>query len=99
MRKITQDAVHAFHNGYNFKRDNTRVVKEHSGLVTMYLHGNCIATNGFLSGIMISNGGWSSNTTKERLNGVIGRGRIVQRNHQWYLDGKAWDGSPILIKD
>ena len=47
----------------------------------LLLHGNCIAkrVNGK---IFISNAGWNSNTTKERLNG-LGAG-IYQKNYEWY---------------
>ncbi len=52
--------------------------------------------------IAITNCGWESNTTKERLNGVIQavglNYGLVQKNWIWYLDGKQWDGSLTKIK-
>ena len=76
MRKITFDAVAAFYNEKPFKRGNTEVEVFICTLLrkTVYLilHGNTIARlkNGKLT---ISNGGWSSNTTKERLNAIFYR--------------------------
>ena len=96
-RKITTDAVHAFMNGENFSRDNTqvRLEAEVCSLVHLYLHGNLIAKR-FKEGdktiLMVSNAGWQSNTTKERLNGLPGVS-VCQRKGVWYLNGVEWDGS------
>lgn len=98
MRKITQAASHAFYHGYNFKRGNTRVVHDEDGTAKLYLHGNLIATKHWLIGVSISDGGWQTPTTKERLHGVIGPGRIRQHNWQWYLDGLAWGGNPTSVE-
>ena len=102
MRQITQNALAAFYNGKPFKRGNTEVeVFIDSGLlrktVSLKLHGNTIAElrNGKLT---ISNGGWSSNTTKERLNGLTGV-HIQQKDFTWYLNGEAWNGNWIRIGD
>lgn len=99
-RKITTDAINAFMAGQKFHRDNTSVEieNEHGSLpsemiVKLKLHGNLIAKRFLLSGsVYISNAGWQSNTTKERLNGIPGV-HIVQRKGQWYLNDKEWDGS------
>lgn len=108
MRKITRDAIDAFMSGQNFSRDNTRVAKvfdifdESKFTMGLYLHGHLIARrspeNGFT---MISNAGWFSNTTKERLNGIPGV-RIRQKAGVWYLiddnnDMKEWSGEWITI--
>jgi hypothetical protein len=95
MRKITKESVAAFNNGVNFKKANmeVEVVKNN---VFMYLHDNLIAqkVNGVLS---ITNAGWQSNTTKERLNGLDGVS-INQKSFVWYLNGEKWDGNLIEIK-
>jgi len=104
MRKITKDAVRALSGGYKFKRDNTEVRWcEVSESWKMYLHGNLIAyrepdLHG-LSQFWICDGGWSSNTTKERLNGLlpIGQG-IHQKNWQWYLNNEPWSGGWVRIQ-
>ena len=98
MRQITYDAIRAFENGYNFKRGNTRVIVGHDGVeysVRLLLHGNLIAER-TSNGVYIQDGGWQSNTTKERLNGLSGV-NIVQRNWVWYLNGEAWNGGFIRV--
>ena len=96
-RKITQEACYAFENLGEYKKSNTEVRKINDVSSEMYLHGNLIAYSN-ADGIYISNGGWSSNTTKERLNGLTGV-RIHQTNFQWFLNGQAWDGNWIRIGD
>jgi len=96
MRKITQDAIRAFRNGNNFKRGNTEVrILDNSR--QLRLHGNVIAEYVADGGLWISSGGWQSNTTKERLNGLPNV-HIHQKNFQWFLNGEAWDGEFILVE-
>jgi len=101
MRKITKEAVNAFNNGTNYSNSNTRVdVHKWDGsiAVAMYLHGNLIAERFNSTGLLrITNCGWFSNTTKERLNAIDGV-HIVQKKGVWYLNGNEWDGSLIDIK-
>ena len=49
--------------------------------------------NNFQNGL-----GWSSNTTKERLNGLTGV-NIWQKDFVWYLNGEEWNGEWIRIGD
>lgn len=95
-RKITQHTVNAFMAGNSFKEDNSEVVADGS-LIKMYLHGNLIAVRDTKSkSISISNAGWQTNTTKERLNGIPGVS-IQQIKGNWYLNGQLWDGKLIKI--
>ena len=105
MRQITEQSVRAFLNAEKFNKSNMSVEVEPNVTVLKY-QGNAIAykyndTEGTIS---ITNCGWESNTTKERLNGVIllsgvNIKPIYQKNFVWYLDGKQWDGELIdLIK-
>jgi hypothetical protein len=96
-RKITTDAAHAFMIAReNFKRDNTTVSLEPE-FVVMRLHGNTIARRRIGSNaIQITNAGWMSNTTKERLNGIPGVS-ICQKKGQWFLNGNVWDGEWITV--
>jgi len=71
--------------------------------VTLSLHGNMIAEKYVdddyrtIAGTRkISNAGWMSNTTKERLNGIFGV-RIQQKNFKWFLNDEEWDGNWISI--
>lgn len=98
MRKITEEATRAFHNGYDFKKDNTEVVKNEDG-IRFYLHGNCIAKKVYGDGLYLSHCGWETNTTKERLNGILYPYQdryIYQKDFQWYLheDGKDKEFAP-----
>lgn len=95
MRGITTTMVDAFYRAKPKKMDNTRVtveVEKGRTWVKMYLHGNCIAKRKVRSDdgtdlLLVSASGWSTNTTKERLNGVIGRFglQIWQKNFDWYM--------------
>jgi hypothetical protein len=95
MRKITEQAAHAFLRRENFKSGNTEV-KVEDNVVRMYLHGNLIAQKTPLA-TTISDGGYGQScTTKDRLNGLCGV-NIVQKKGYWYLNGKVWDGESIII--
>jgi hypothetical protein len=98
MRKITQQAVNAFLNETPISIDNTRV-SHRSGITILTLHGNEIARKNWngKNEIEISNAGWFSNTTKERLNGLPSVS-IQQKKGQWYLNGQKWDGKWTKVK-
>ena len=66
-------------------------VEESYGVYKLKLHGNTIATIDELGVLSVSNAGWASNTTKERLNGIPGV-RVHQKNWNWFLNGQEWDG-------
>jgi hypothetical protein len=66
-------------------------VEESYGVYKLKLHGNTIATIDELGVLSVSNAGWASNTTKERLNGLPNV-RIHQKNWNWYLNGNQWNG-------
>lgn len=70
MRKITQEAVNAFANNKAFKKQNMEVRVENKPAQTcLKLHGNTIAKK-VDGALFITNAGWLSNTTKERLNAL-----------------------------
>ena len=109
MRKITIDSVRAFLNGNKFNKSNMSVDVLPNVTILKY-QGNAIAYkyNDIKKTISITNCGWFSNTTKERLNGVIRLAALVsldnapryiepiyQKDFVWYLDGKEWDGQLI----
>ncbi len=86
MRKITKKAVRAFILGRHFARDNTVVrIKKGPGHVWIHeliLHGHTIAKAKKVSAegpkpldryddIWLSDAGWQTQTTKERLNGLL----------------------------
>lgn len=71
MRKITQEAINAFINWEKFSKSNMQVKywTHDTGVLFLKLHWNAIAQK-IWSKISISNAGWFSTTTKERLNGI-----------------------------
>ena len=91
MRKITNEAVSAFLDRKPFKKSNMTVQLDFGGVWKLKLHGNTIATIDEMNMLSISNAGWESNTTKERLNGLPNV-RINQKKFQWYLNGNEWNG-------
>lgn len=93
MRKITDQAQKAFwDNGY-FKQDNTTVLNG-----TMTLHNTMIAVLG--DGILtLNSGGYRTNTTKERLNGVLNRlgYQIRQRKGEWSIYNSQTEESFLFV--
>jgi hypothetical protein len=90
MRKITREIVDAFQNSRSLKIGNSRTNGE-----SLWLFDNKIAEIR-RDGLWISNGGWNSMTTKERLNGLSGV-HIQQVRGTWYLNGRDWDGSWVNV--
>lgn len=97
MRNITIESVDAFLSAKKFKKSNMQVDILPNVTVLKY-HGNEIAYkyNDDKKTLSITNCGWFSNTTKERLNGLPNVS-IVQRNFIWYLNGEEWNGNLIDI--
>lgn len=99
MRKVTSQAVAAFLADRPGCFGNTSVELSPLGAVTVLkLHGNAIARKDVADNntLEICDGGWSSNTTKERLNGLPGVS-VCQKNWVWFLNGKEWGGSWTTI--
>ena len=91
MRKITNEAVSAFLDRKPFKKSNMKVQLDFGGVWKLKLHGNTIASIDEMNMLSISNAGWASNTTKERLNGLPNV-RVQQKNWNWFLNGVEWNG-------
>lgn len=98
MRKITSEAKKAFEGGYNYKSNNTEVKGG-----AMFLFNNKIAeytslfSNDGNKDINITNCGWMTSTTKERLNALEGVS-ITQKAGVWYLNGQEWGGEWVTVK-
>ena len=90
MRKITREIVDAFQNSRSLKIGNSRTNGE-----SLWLFDNKIAEIR-RDGLWITNAGWDSATTKERLNGLSSV-RITQRSGNWYLNERRWDGSWVHV--
>ena len=88
MRKITKLATDAFTNGYDFNQANTQVVVALDNTIKMYLHNNLIAEKKD-DKLFLTDAGWKTNTTKDRLNGIMlahGITKIVQKAGVWYMN-------------
>tara|TARA_R110000868_G_scaffold133455_1_gene345044 strand:- start:186 stop:482 length:297 start_codon:yes stop_codon:yes gene_type:complete len=97
MKKITEESISAFLNAENFNKANTSV-EVLPNVTILKLHNNPIAFryNDSNKTLSITNCGWFSNTTKERLNGLPNV-QINQKNFEWFLNGKQWNGKLIDI--
>ena len=97
-RQITQNAIEKFLNAETFKSANTNV-EVLPNVTILKLFGNPIAYqyNDPERTLSITNCGWKSNTTKERLN-AIPKVSISQSKGKWFLNGAEWDGSLIDVK-
>jgi hypothetical protein len=95
MRKISEEAADALSFGHTYNKSNTKVIKVIGG-TRMYLHGNLIAEK--INGILrITNDGWFTNVTKDRLNALPNGVHIQQVKGRWILNGMPWDGKWITI--
>lgn len=90
MRKITRDIVNAFQNSRSLRIGNSRTDGE-----SLWLFDNKIAEIR-RDGLWITNAGWDSSTTRERLNGLSSV-HIVQIRGKWYLNEVEWDGSWVHV--
>lgn len=92
MRKIERQMLQAIvDDRSHWSKDNTRVELE-DGITSIYLFGNKIAEyRGSDSSLKVNNCGYTTNTTKSRLNALIGfvaglvDNGIFQRNWEWYI--------------
>jgi len=98
MRKITKDSINAFLESKPFNKQNMEV-EVLLNVTILKLSGNPIAYkyNDPENTLSITNCGWFSRTTKERLN-ALPNVSIKQENGVWYLNDKEWDGKLIDIK-
>jgi hypothetical protein len=103
MRSITNESTNAFINGRAFKKANMKVEisateKGMPCIISLLLHDNEIATlhtNERIKKLYISDAGWQTNTTKERLNGVLDAynlPRLSQKKGVWYIGAEEFNG-------
>lgn len=104
MRKITKKASQCLKNWQDFNLSNTSVYFLH-GVWWMDLHWNHIASYSAENKKLLIRDAWrESNTTKERLNGILTtfwiQGWIYQKNWKWYLDlnwkVEEWKGEKVI---
>jgi hypothetical protein len=94
-RKITQESVQAFYNRETFNKSNMSVEITSEGFTLLKLHGNTIAGKDY-DGTWITDAGWPTRTTFERLNGLDDV-RVYTKKGQTYLNDELWDGEKVYI--
>lgn len=111
MRKITETAIDALYSRRAFSSTNTVVARASSianlpeeldqdTTWVLYLHNNAIVALAADGSVWITDGGWETLTTKERLNGVPGV-RVWHHRRELHLSApehpsSSWDGSWTL---
>ena len=98
MRQITEESIEAFMSATPFSKSNMSVEVK-SNVTILSLFGNEIAYkyNDPQNTLSITDCGWKSNTTKERLN-ALPNVSIYQSSGVWFLNGEQWNGELIDIK-
>ena len=98
MRAITKQSIKAFMNAEPFKKSNMEV-EVLPNVTVLKLFGNRIAYryNDPERTLSITNCGWNTATTKERLN-ALPDVSIQQVRGEWFLNGREWDGKLIDVK-
>ena len=103
MRKLERQMNFAVSNKSNWAGSNTQVTfNENTNCSQVRLHGHLIATYDHnLKAVKISSCGWTTNTTKSRLNALLEEvkygAKVFQKNFDWYLSTvnqtvDFWDG-------
>lgn len=104
MRKIEYDMLTAIIENRNFSSANTRVSIDNDSTF-IFLHDNliCIIHNNDKK-VQITDAGWSSVTTKSRLNaiGSLLGFSIYQKNFYWFVDhcnlnNQVWSGEWLTL--
>lgn len=90
MNKTTEKIVDAFLSGQAKRTGN-----DFTNGKQLLLHNNLIAEHR-TDGLWITNAGWPTRTTKERLN-ALPNVYIQQKKGKWYLNGDEWDGDWIRV--
>ena len=91
MRKIERQMNFAISNKGNWGSSNTRVeYNENTNCSSVYLHGHQIATfDHNLKAVKLSSCGYTTNTTKSRLNAILDEVkygcRVFQKNWNWFV--------------
>ena len=91
MRKIEKQMNFALSNKGNWNGSNTSVLYNNStNCSSVYLHGHQIATfDHNLKAVKLSSCGYTTNTTKSRLNAILDEVKygckVFQKNWNWFV--------------
>ena len=97
MRKVTINSIRRFERFERFNSGNTKVTIDGEGTAHLKLHNNTIAKKRCDGSVYVSNCGWFTRTTKERLNGIRAV-RIRQKDYEWHLNDKNWNGEMVKVR-
>ena len=92
MRKIEQQMNRAIVNRNNWSNSNTFVeYNSNTNCSTVVLHRTAIATYDHnTKAVKLNSGGYTTNTTKSRLNAILSEliagARVFQRDFNWFLN-------------
>ena len=110
MRKLERQMNFAVSNKSNWAGSNTQVTfNENTNCSQVRLHGHLIATYDHnLKAVKISSCGWTTNTTKSRLNALLEEvkygAKVFQKNFDWFVcynnqTESFWDGMILIDAD
>ena len=91
MRKIEQQMNRAISNRTNWAGSNTTVTyNDSTNCSSVFLHGHQIATvDHSTNAVKLSSCGWTTNTTKSRLNAILSEVKygcsVFQKQWNWYV--------------
>ena len=102
MRKLERQMNFAISNKGNWSGSNTQVTYNNStNCSTISLHGHQIATfDHNLKAVKLSSCGYTTNTTKSRLNAILDEVkygcRVFQKNWDWFV---SYNDQTTLFRD
>ena len=110
MRKIERLMNMAITHKTDWSSSNTRVEYNNlSNCSSIYLHGHQIATvDHNLKAVKLSSCGYTTNTTKSRLNAILDEVKygckVFQKNWDWFVSyndqtASFWDGMILIDAD
>ena len=110
MRKIERLMNMAITHKTDWSSSNTRVEYNNlSNCSSIYLHGHQIATfDHNLKAVKLSSCGYTTNTTKSRLNAILDEVKygckVFQKNFDWFVSyndetASFWDGMILIDAD
>ena len=97
MRVVTEKVTAAWLQGKRKTVGNTSTDGQN-----IYLHGNCIAKRDADGSVYITDAGWQTSTTRERLNGILRslniRSYVCQKDFALYFNDTEWDGGWMMVR-
>ena len=102
MRKLERQMNFAISNKGNWAGSNTSVsYNESTNCSSIYLHGHQIATfDHNLKAVKLSSCGYTTNTTKSRLNAILDEVKygckVFQKNWDWFV---SYNDQTTLFRD